>query len=68
MTKRDLQIAPQLLRLGRFAALVDVSRSKIYTMISAGELRAVRVGGSLRIPAEELDRLKTLKVDHRVEE
>ncbi len=48
----------ELLRPAKFARLIDVSRSKVYEMLSAGELRGVTIGGVLRIPVEEVERLK----------
>ena len=41
----------------RFAKLIDSNRSTIYELIKRGDLRAVKIGGNLRIPASELDRL-----------
>jgi len=49
----------ELLRPAKFARLIDVSRSKVYEMLSAGEIRAVTVGGVLRIPLDEIERLKS---------
>lgn len=43
-----------LLRVAEAAELMGISRSKAYEMISAGILPSVRVGGSLRIPVDEL--------------
>jgi excisionase family DNA binding protein len=40
----------------RAAALLDCSRTKIYDAINAGELRAVRIAGMLRIPMSEIRR------------
>ena len=40
----------------RAAALLDCSRTKIYDAINAGELRAVRIAGLLRIPMSEIRR------------
>jgi len=48
----------ELLRPAKFARLIDVSRSKVYEMVSAGEIRAITIGGVLRIPVEEVGRLK----------
>jgi excisionase family DNA binding protein len=41
----------------RAAVLLDCSRTKIYDAINAGELRAVRVAGMLRIPMSEIRRI-----------
>lgn len=43
-----------LLRVAEAAELMGISRSKAYEMISAGILPSVRIGGSLRIPVDEL--------------
>jgi excisionase family DNA binding protein len=48
----------ELLRPAKFARLIDMSRSKVYEMLSAGEIRAVTIGGVLRIPIDEIDRFK----------
>ena len=45
-----------LLRPADLAPLLDVSRSRIYQLISTGVLPAIRVGGSLRIPREAFER------------
>jgi excisionase family DNA binding protein len=44
------------LKPARAAALLDCSRTKIYDAINAGELRAVRSAGMLRIPMSEIRR------------
>jgi excisionase family DNA binding protein len=48
----------QLLRPAKFCKLIDVTRSKVYEMISKGQLRTVNIAGVLRIPIDEIDRLK----------
>ena len=50
---------PALMRPSKFARLIDMSRSKVYELIKSGEIRAVSIGGVLRIPLEELERLKS---------
>jgi excisionase family DNA binding protein len=55
----DTDQTPVLLRPAKFARLIDMSRSKIYELIQSGEIRAVSIGGVLRIPVDELDRLKS---------
>jgi excisionase family DNA binding protein len=48
----------QMLATPREAArALNVSRETIYRMAAAGELRSVRVRGSLRIPLSALERL-----------
>ena len=52
-----------LIRPARFAQMVDLSRASVYAAIDRGEIRAVRIGGSLRIPASELARLQQEAAD-----
>lgn len=40
-----------------FAALTSLSKSAVYTAVARGDIRAVRIGGRLVIPASEVDRL-----------
>jgi excisionase family DNA binding protein len=49
--------APVLLRVGEFARLANISRSKAYDLIKAGAIPTVELGSSLRIPASVLDSL-----------
>jgi excisionase family DNA binding protein len=46
-----------LLRPVDAAKALSLSRSKIYELISAGDLAAVKIGGSLRVPRAALDNL-----------
>ncbi len=48
---------PVLLRPVRAAELLSVSRSKLYSLINAGKIRAIRVGCSLRIDSREIERI-----------
>ncbi len=43
-----------LFRVSRAAEVLDVSRSQIYKLIERGDLRAVRIGKSIRIPVEAI--------------
>jgi excisionase family DNA binding protein len=45
---------PLLLRPEEAARAVALSRSTIYRMIASGELAAVRIGRTLRVPAQAL--------------
>jgi len=47
----------RLLKLSEVAARLSISRSTIYRLMARGELPVVRVGGILRFPATEIDRL-----------
>lgn len=46
----------KLYRVEEAAALLNLGRSKTWEMCSAGDLKTVRIGRSVRVPAEELDR------------
>lgn len=43
-----------LLRPSRVARLLDLSRSAVYQKIAAGEIPAVRLGRSIRVPASAI--------------
>ena len=45
-----------LLRVDEAAQLLSLGRSTLYAMAAAGTIPTVRVGCSLRIPREELNR------------
>ena len=38
------------------ALCLSIGRSKIYELMSQGEIASVRIGGSRRVPADELSR------------
>ena len=46
-----------LLRVAEAAEMLAISRSSLYQLMSAGEVRTVRLGRTLRIPRRELERL-----------
>lgn len=47
----------RLLKIPEAAAELAIGRSQLYELISAGEIRAVKIGSrGVRIPAAELDR------------
>jgi excisionase family DNA binding protein len=53
---------PQLLRITDVSAHLKMSRSAIYREIKSGNLRAFKIGKSLRINEEEVSRyISTLK-------
>ena len=41
---------PLFLRPDQVAAILQVSRSKVYTLIADGTLPSMRFGGSIRVP------------------
>jgi excisionase family DNA binding protein len=45
----------EMLRPKELAALLGVSRSRIYQLIAAGEIPLVRIGGAIRIPRPAWD-------------
>ncbi len=47
----------RLLRPEEAAHLLGISRSKVYELIRAGRLRAVKLDGSRRIPREAVEEL-----------
>ncbi len=49
--------AVALYRVERFAELVQMGPSTVRRHISAGRIRSVRLGRSVRIPASEIERL-----------
>jgi excisionase family DNA binding protein len=52
---------PELLTVAEVAALVRVSKMTIYRMIRKGELPAIAVGKSYRIPIAEVRRLTRVR-------
>jgi excisionase family DNA binding protein len=48
--ERDLGPPMELLRVSKVAAMLRVSKMTIYRLIRAGQLQAIRVGESLRLP------------------
>ncbi|MBP3222904.1 MAG: helix-turn-helix domain-containing protein [Actinomycetaceae bacterium] len=48
---------PQFYTVAEVADLIRVSRMTVYRMVHAGELPAIRVGGSYRVPASALESL-----------
>jgi excisionase family DNA binding protein len=49
----------QLVRAEKVAALLDVSRTKVFELIGSGELRSVKIGGSRRIPLSAIEEYLT---------
>lgn len=55
----NIQVEKKLLRVTEVCHALGMSRSSIYREIEAGHLRALKIGKSLRITQEELDRFIT---------
>jgi len=51
-----------LIKPATFARLTELSRSTVYAAIERGEIRAIKIGGSWRIPSSELNRLMSGEV------
>jgi len=51
------ELADELYRIPEAARILKVWRSTIYRMIDRDEIKSVHVGGSVRIPRGELERL-----------
>lgn len=57
MDKIETSATQRFLKVGDLAAELRCSVAKAYRLVEAGEVRSVKVGGLLRIPREELNRL-----------
>lgn len=49
-------IAPKLLRIGEVCLTLGMSKSTIYREIHSGNLRALKIGKSIRITQDEINR------------
>lgn len=64
-TRTDTQMAhlpsstPQFFTVAEVADMTRVSRMTVYRMVHSGELPAVRVGNSYRVPKSAVDQLLT---------
>lgn len=53
----NVEVARRALRVPEAAAALGISRSSIYSLIRSGRIGYVRIaGGSIRVPASEIDR------------
>ncbi len=62
-TDEDLMEDLALLTLDEAAELLSLGRSTLYKLMRAGEMRAIRVGRSIRIPRGEVKKLIARKLD-----
>jgi excisionase family DNA binding protein len=51
-------------RVSEVADLIGCSKSKAYDLVAAGELRSIRIGGLLRIPADALKEILDARSSH----
>jgi excisionase family DNA binding protein len=49
-------ITPILLRIGEVCSMLGMSKSTIYREIQSGNLRALKIGKSIRVSQEEVNR------------
>lgn len=56
-TARRAPSGPLLLWIAEAAELLSISRSSLYQLVASGEVRGVRLGRTVRIPQQELERL-----------
>ena len=54
--RRGSRLEPALIRVEEAARLLSLGRSKTYALVASGELPAVRIGRSVRIPLDNLRR------------
>ena len=60
--------SPQFYTVAEVAELTRVSRMTVYRMVHAGELPAIRMGGSYRVPKSAIDQLLSYDDSQFVEE
>jgi excisionase family DNA binding protein len=53
----DTEMKPLIVRPGRAAQMLDMSKSKVYDAIHRGELPALRIAGQLRISVVAIEKL-----------
>jgi excisionase family DNA binding protein len=51
---RRVKMEKLLLRINETAQLIGLGKSKTYDLIARGELPSIRIGKSVRVPAEKL--------------
>ncbi len=56
MTQSHEGAASRFMTVGEVASVLRVSSMTVYRLINSGELPAVRIGRSLRLRSEDLDR------------
>jgi excisionase family DNA binding protein len=54
-----IETDPLFVRPSQAAAMLSLSRAKVYQLIAEGTLPSVRLGGSIRVPVSALRELDT---------
>lgn len=59
--------APRFLTVAEVAEMARVSKMTVYRMVHSGELPAIRVGKSFRVPLEAVEELlnESIEADYR---
>lgn len=59
--------APRFLTVAEVAELARVSKMTVYRMVHSGELPAIRVGRSFRVPSDAVEELlgEVIEVDYQ---
>ena len=60
MSERKPEPTGEFLDPKSFGQLVDIHRESVYRAIARGDLQAIRVGRSIRLPRAQLDTLLTM--------
>jgi excisionase family DNA binding protein len=51
-------------RVSELAEVIGCSKSKAYELVASGAIRAVRIGGMLRVPVAALEELARTSEEH----
>lgn len=52
-----MEMKPLFLKVDQCGILLGCHKSKVYSMIGAGELPSIRIGGMLRVPRVAIDEM-----------
>jgi excisionase family DNA binding protein len=64
-SNKDAGETRMLYRVGTAAQRLDISRSQLYKLLGRGDIRAVKVGNSIRIPVSEMERIAAAGTERR---
>jgi excisionase family DNA binding protein len=60
-----MQVDKLLYRVDGAAHALGLSRARLYQLIAAGKVPAIRVGGAIRLPAEQLKQWINERLEER---